>query len=157
MGVAGELDELKRRVLESRARLAAMPASGSDAPGPADPKTGERWDRYHVLGHMNEFLPYWIEQLTSAIEVGAPVGRGPGSAERQAGIDGGRAVGEAALRGRVEAGLGDLVQFLERLSPADLDRTITTRNRGEEPMRSAVETFLVGHVEEHCGQLTALG
>lgn len=151
-----ELETMRRRVAAVRERLAAMPAAGSDQQGPPDPKTGERWDRYNVLGHMAELLPYWVGELTAAMD-GAPIGRAPGSAERQAGIDGGRAVGEAALRKQVDAGMHELALFLDRLSPQDLDRTITMRNRGEQPMRWAVENLLVAHVEEHCSQLTELG
>jgi hypothetical protein len=147
---------MKQRVIASRKRLAAMPSTGPDQPGPPDPKTGERWDRYNVLGHMAEILPYWIGELSVAIESGVPVGRQPGSAERQAGIQGGRAVGEAKLREQVDAGLADLVIFLGRLSPRDLERTIEMRNRGEQPMRWALENLLVAHVEEHCSQLTEL-
>ncbi len=152
-----ELETLKQRVIAARVRLAAMPATGPDQPGPPDPKTGERWDRYNVLGHMAEILPYWIGELTVAMEDGIPIGRQTGSVERQAGIDGGRAVGEAKLRRQVYAGLADLVRFLDRLRLGDLDRTITMRNRGEQPMRWAVENLLVAHVEEHCSQLTNLG
>jgi len=152
-----ELETMKQRVINARQRLAAVPATGSDQPGLPDPKTGERWDRYNVLGHMAETVPYWIGQLTMAMDDGVPVGRQAGSAERQAGVDGGRAVGEAKLREQVDASMADLLRFLDRLSPGDLDRTITTRNRGEQPMRWAVENLLVGHVEEHCGQLVELG
>lgn len=152
-----ELETMKQRVGAARERLAAMSGTGSDLPGPPDPKTGDRWDRYNVLGHMAEILPYWIRELTAAMNDGGPVGRQPGSAERQAGIIGGRAVGEAKLREQVDSGMADLVRFLDRLSPGDLDRTITMRNQGERPMRWALENLLVGHVEEHCGQLTELG
>ncbi len=152
-----ELEDMKKRVIHVRERLAAMPGSGSDQSGPADPQTGERWDRYNVLGHMAEMLPYWIGQLTVALDQGVPIGRQPDSHERRAGIDGGRSAGEAALRDQVDAGLGDLVAFLGRLGPGDLDRAITMRNRGEQPMRWALENLLVGHVEQHCSQLTELG
>lgn len=152
-----ELETMKQRVTAVRARLAAMPATGSARPGPPDPKTGERWDRYNVLGHVAEILPYWIGELTIAMSDGVPIGRQAGSAERQAGIVGGRAVGETKLREQVDSGLADLVRFLDRLSPGDLDRTITMRNQGERPMRWAVENLLVGHVEGHCAQLTELG
>jgi hypothetical protein len=152
-----EIETMKQRVIAAREWLAATPAADSDQPGPADPKTGERWDRYNVLGHMAEILPYWIGELTVAMDDGAAIGREPGSAERRAGIAGGRAVGEAALRRRVDAGLAGLVSFLDRLSPADLDRTITMRNRGEQPLRWVVENMLVAHVEEHCSQLASLG
>ncbi len=152
-----ERETMKLRVTAARERLAALPATASDEPGPPDEKTGERWDRYNVLGHLAEILPYWIGELTVAMNEGAPIGRQPGSTERQAGIDGGRAVGVAKLREQVDAGMADLVGFLDRLHPGDLDRTITMRGRGEQPVRWAVENLLVGHVEEHCGQLTALG
>lgn len=152
-----ELENMKQRVIGARERLAAMPDTGSDQPGPADPQTGERWDRYNVLGHLAEMLPYWIGQLTVAMDEGGPIGRQPDSEGRRAGIDGGRSAGEAALRDQVDAGLGGLVVFLDRLGPGDLDRAITMRNRGEQPMRWALENLLVGHVEQHCSQLTELG
>lgn len=151
-----ELEAMKQRVGAARDRFAAMAATTSDEQGPPDPKTGERWDRYNVLGHMAEFLGYWIRELNAALDDDAPVGRQAGSAERQAAIDSGRKVGEARLREHVDAGMADLVRFLDRLSPADLDRPITMRNRGVQPMRWAVNNLLVDHVEEHCGQLSEL-
>jgi hypothetical protein len=150
-----EIETLRGRVTAVRERFRALPQSDSDRQGPPDPKSGERWDRYNILGHVAEVLPFWVGQLSVAME-GAPFGRQAGSTDRQQAVEGGRVVGEAKLRERIDSGLEGLLLFTDRLSPSDLDRRVTMRGRGEETMRWALESLLIGHVEEHCDQLTAL-
>ncbi|MGH7765242.1 MAG: hypothetical protein ACREOM_12590 [Candidatus Dormibacteraceae bacterium] len=151
-----EIETMRRRAVAARERFRALPHLNSDQLGPPDPKSGERWDRYNVLGHMAEFLPFWVAQIEMAMD-GAELGRQPGSTERQQGVDSARAVGEGELRERVDSGLEGLLRFFDRLRPVDLDRQVTMRGRGEQTMRWAMESLLVGHVEEHCEQLAALG
>lgn len=139
-----------------RERYRALPESGSDRLGPPDPKSGDRWDRYNVMGHVAEVLPFWVAQLEVAMG-GQPFGRQPGSTERQQAVEGGRQVGEIVLRERIDSGFEGLLRFIDRLAPGDLDRRVAMRGRGEETVAWAVENLLVGHAEEHCDQLTELG
>ena len=59
-------------------------------------------------------------------------------------------------RGQVARGIENVLALLVKLQPADLDRTINMRGRGEVTVRWALENLLVEHLEEHCNQLYAL-
>ena len=148
-----ELADMRKRVVVARARLRALLPASRDHEPPADPKTGERWDRMNILGHMAEFPAFWTRQLEAAIATGAEFGRLPGSTNRQDAIDGGGAIGEAELKRRVARGIEAVLLLLGKLEPADLDRTVTMRGRGEVTVRWALESLLVGHLVEHCDQL----
>ncbi len=150
-----EVDDLKQRVLAARERFQTLPVSESAEPGPPDPKTGERWDRYNVLGHMAEALPFWAVQLHRALG-GETIGRPPGSAGRVEGIESGRLLGEQVLRDRIAAGIEDILGLLDKLQPTELDRPIDHVSRGKIPLREALEIYLIGHLEEHVGQLAGV-
>ena len=153
---ADELDGMRRRVVVARARLRALLPASSDGEPPADPRTGERWDRMNILGHMSEFPTFWCDELSAALDSGAEFGRRPGSTNRQDAVDGGAALGEAGLKRRVARGIENVLALLVELQPSDLDRTIYMRGRGDVTVRWALESLLVGHLEEHCDQLYAL-
>ena len=147
---------MRRRVNVARARLRALLPAAADGEPPADPQTGERWDRFNILGHMSEFPTFWSAGLAAAIESGEEFGRLPGSTNRQDAVTGGTRLGEAALKRQVARGIENVLALLGRLQPADLDRTVSMRGRGEVTVRWALDSLLVGHLEEHCNQLYAL-
>lgn len=152
---------LADRVRAARARLAQVAATGQGEYGAPDPKTGERWHRGNVLGHMAEFLDFWGDQLRAALAGAEAVGRGePGYAARKAGIDRGAVVAEATLRAEVARGLESLEVLLRGLSDVDLAREIEYRPREGSPQGQPIAEFaddlLVGHVEGHLEQLESL-
>jgi len=153
---ADELDAMRRRVVVARARLRALLPAGSDHEPPADPKTGERWDRFNILGHMSEFGTFWSRELSAALAGAPEFGRMPGSSERLDAVAGGAERGEAALKRQVARGIEEMLAMLAQLQPADLERPVVMRGRGEVTVRWALENLLVGHLEEHCAQLYAL-
>ena len=153
---ADELADMRKRVVVARARMRALLPASADHDPPADPKTGERWDRMNILGHMAEFPAFWTAELGSALATGEEFGRRPGSTNRQDAVDGGAIIGESELKRRVARGIEAILGLLGKLEPADLDRTITMRGRGDVTVRWALDFLLVGHLVEHCDQLYAL-
>ena len=151
-----ELEQLATRLEAARDRLRDVPISDSHEPGPPDPKTGERWDRFNVLGHTAEMLPFWSREIRKALDTGARMGREPGSSSRLEGIESGRLIGEASLRDRIEKGVASALALIGSLSPADLDREIDAHGRGALTVRYALETFVVVHFEDHVAQLAEL-
>ena len=147
---------MRKRVVVARARLRALLPASADHEPPADPATGERWDRMNILGHMSEFPGFWTAQLESALASGAEFGRMPGSTSRMDAVVGVAGIGESELKRRVARGIEQILGLLGRLEPADLDRTITMRGRGEVTVRWALENLLVGHLVDHCDQLYQL-
>ena len=151
-----ELDDLAERVRAARDRLGRLPLSDSDELGPPDPKSGERWDRYNVLGHTAEMLGFWPGQVRKALDTGVRMGREPGSATRLEGIESGRLLGEGTLRERITTASEGVLALLADLRPEDLDREIDTYGQGMITVRHAVEYYLVGHLESHVAQLEEL-
>ena len=151
-----ELEAMAGRLGATRDRLRTIPATGSHEQGPADPRTGERWDRFNILGHVAEVLPFWSREIGRAARQGGKLGREPGSSGRLEGIEGGRLLSEEVLRERIEGGVGQALELLGALAEADLDRVVDTYNQGEMTIRQALETFLVGHFEAHVQQLGEL-
>lgn len=157
----GEIDGLRQRIETARREYAALPRDGWGEPGPLDEQTGERWDRGNVLGHVAEMLPFWTIQVRSAVVDGrGEIGRDSvGIAQRRMGIDSGREAGEDGLLTRIDQGLVDLDSLLATMSDADLDRPMLFHVAGAdrtEDLRFGLEALLVGHLEDHLGQLRAI-
>ena len=151
-----EVGAMAGRVRAAQDRLRSLPQSDSHQPGPPDPRTGDRWDRFNVLGHTAEMLAFWSRELGRVLAGGGRLGREPGSSARLEGVEGGRLIGERALRERIDAGVESLQALLGRLQDEDLERPIDTITQGEITLRQALETFLVGHFEAHVAQLESL-
>jgi hypothetical protein len=156
-----ELETYRRRTREAAEALNALPLLGPGQPGPPDEKTGERWDRANVLGHVAEMLPFWTSQMRGVIGGGTEVGRGEaGQMRRRDGIESGRLAGEEELRQRVGAGVEGLLLLLDEMREEDLDRRARFLTQGSErevDLRELLDTLLVGHLEEHVRQLRSLG
>jgi len=151
-----ELDQMAERMLAARERLRAAPLSDSHELGPPDPKSGDRWDRFNILGHTAEMLHFWSRELRSSLDGGTKLGREPGSSTRIEGIEAGRLLGEQALRDRIDTGVDATVGLLRGMAETDLDRELETWSQGVKSVRWCLEYFLVGHLEAHVEQLTAL-
>jgi len=153
-----EIDGLRERVDAARRAYAASPVRGWGELGPADERTGERWDRGNVLGHVAEILPYWTGQARAVLDGAAIMGRDDaGSQARRAAIDSAHEAGEAPLLGRIDAGLAELLALLAGMRDEDLARPVTVRIAGAEErgwdLARAIEALLVGHLEQHLDQL----
>jgi len=156
----GEIERYRERVEAAWREVAALPRLGWGQPGPPDPKTGERWDRANVLGHMAEMVPFWSDQVRAALGGETSFGRGEaGYAKRREAIDDAREVGEDQLLARIDSGLAGLLGLLAEMRDEDLDRKLTYLSAGgdqEVDLRYPVEQLLVGHVEAHLRQLSEL-
>src|SRR4029077_13031829 len=132
-----QVEEFATRLRTTRERLLGLPVSESHEPGPPDPKTGERWDRFNVLGHTAEILPFWSREIGRALSSGSKLGREPGSMGRLEGIEGGRLLGERALRERIDAGVDAALAMLGSLNDDDLERQVETYAQGQVTVRHA--------------------
>jgi hypothetical protein len=155
-----DIQGMRARLVDARARLARLPIAGRLDAGPTDPATGESWHRGNVLGHMSEMLPFWTEQLKLAAAGSREVGRDEaGYQHRRQGIDRGGAATEAELKLAVDEGIVGVLGLLDGLSPADLERHVVYHSRdGDRDARvgELLEILVIGHVEEHLQQLASL-
>jgi DinB superfamily len=156
-----EIEDYRERVAAARREVASLPRAGTGRQGPPDERTGERWDRGNVLGHVAEMLPFWTGQVRAVLDGGTAMGRDElGFVQRRQGIDSGHDVDEGELLRRIDEGLDGLLALLSELGDQDLDRTLTYRGHEgarDVDLRYPIEELLVGHVEAHLHQLRQLG
>ena len=156
----GEIDDLRQRVEAARRAYAALPREGWGEPGPLDERTGERWDRGNVLGHVAEVLPFWTGQVRAVLNGAEAIGRDEvGNAQRRMGIDSGREAGEEGLLERIDAGMEGLLALLAEIRDADLDRPVVFRTSAgsrTSDLRATITQVLIDHVEEHLSQVRQL-
>jgi hypothetical protein len=155
-----DLESYRRRAREAGAALAALPLVGRGELGPPDERTGERWDRSNVLGHVAEMLPYWTLQVREVLGGATQIGRDEaGNLRRREGIDSGPAAPEEELRRDIEHGLGGLERLLDEMREEDLERTalyVAQSGNREVKLREVLDMLLIGHLEAHLDQLRGL-
>jgi hypothetical protein len=105
-------------------------------------------------------LPFWTIQIRAVLDGAGEMGRDAvGMAQRRMGVDSGREAGEDGLLTRIDEGMAGLLALLADMRDADLDRTLRFRSPDavrDVDLRYSLEHMLVGHLEEHLGQLRAL-
>jgi hypothetical protein len=115
------------------------------------------WGPREVLGHVNEMLPYWTDQLGAVLAADpatpAPFGRVAEDASRLARIDADRHKPAGQLLDEIDAGLRRAGTFVGSLGPAELGRVGVHPRRGELTVGDSLERFLAAHLEDHVAQL----
>jgi uncharacterized damage-inducible protein DinB len=141
------------RVYEEVARLLQDPgvvlrlrtAPGKDA-----------WSAMETLGHMTEMIPYWLNHCRALIAAtGEPprFGRTAGSPERLAGVAHGATTKSDALLARLDEEVRAAGDTIRRLSVAERSKRGISSERGEMTVAEVLESFIVGHAEEHLAQV----
>lgn len=149
-------------IVEGRLASAAATEPSPGALTSADPESGERWDRGQVWAHMSEFIPYWIAQAEPVLRgqpSGEPVpfGRTKTDPERIGAIERDRREAVSALWSHVQSDIALLRGFLMAIRPAQWEIRGLHPKLGPMSLDEQVERFLVGHLEEHAGQLEGMG
>jgi DinB family protein len=115
------------------------------------------WGPREVLGHVDEMLPYWIDQLEHVLagDPSTPVrfGRIATDQSRLDRIDADRHKPAGEQLDDIRAGLDRASAFIGRLTEADLARVGVHPSRGEISVGDSLEAFLFGHLEGHVAQL----
>lgn len=151
-------DELSQRLDAVIARLEARALAEARGLTEADPRTGERWDQGQIWAHLAEFIPYWIGEATRVLAAAepAPFGRTQSDTRRIGEIARRRAEGPAVLMATVREEAGALRDLLSRLDQDAWERRGLHPTLGPMTVAQIVEDFLVGHLEQHAGQLDSL-
>jgi hypothetical protein len=152
----GRVDEVEGGL---RRAAASGRCGGLTAP---DEPSGERWEVGQVWAHLAEFVPYWIGEARLVIaansDVPVPFGRVKTDAGRISAIDERRHESVGVLAAKTAADVRVLRSLLREVDrdPANWSRVGLHSKLGEMTITSAVEEFLVGHLEEHLRQLDGL-
>jgi DinB family protein len=158
----GGMDELVRRIRDAGAALLGLRgALVAGEPWPLSDDWGHtpeaEWGPREVLGHVNEMLPYWTDQLELVLAgdptTPVPFGRVATDQSRLDRIDADRAKPVAVLLDEIGGGLDRVLSFLGGLSPADAERLGAHPTRGTITIRESAERFFATHLEEHVDQL----
>jgi len=116
----------------------------------------DRWSVLEVLCHVEEAIPYWLEEIDRLIRnPGAEWGRGLQDERRLAAVAGAgsRSLGEV-LAG-IEQSKRQVQDVLGPLTAEQLERESPSRNPrfGIKPLVFVIEHLLVEHAAKHAGQI----
>jgi hypothetical protein len=150
--------ERLERVYDEVARLLRDPGVGSRLR--ASPGASE-WSAMQTLGHMVEMIPYWLNHcrvLMAATGEPPTFGRTRGSPERLAGVAHGAAGEPDALLTQLQDEVRAAAATIRNLSSVERSKRGVNPERGEMSVAEVIESFIVGHAEEHVAQVReALG
>lgn len=119
----------------------------------------ETWSAIKVLAHVAEFVPYWArEARTVAASTETPAfGRTHDDGARIAAVADHADDPLARAIGRLDGALADAEEILTAI-PADAwGRRGRHPRRGEMTIAEIIDTFVLGHLDEHCRQLDEIG
>ena len=158
-------DQLARRLRDAGSALEDLRgAIVAGEPWPLSPTWGIEpeadWGPREVLGHVNEMVPYWTEQLGAVLAgspaAAVPFGRVAADPSRLARIGADRERTSSALLDEIGTRLEPAAEFIGGLTATDGERLGRHSSRGEITVRASIERFLVGHLEEHVEQLRSI-
>jgi threonine dehydratase len=162
--VAEPMSGFLPRLVAVRARLEEHAAAGPP-PGLTDPDPGatERWEAGQVWAHLAEFPSYWLGQIDAILAarddgMSEPVhfGRTHSDPGRIAAIERDRHTDPAALLRRVSAGIGAVEATVRGWAPDVWRASGVHPTRGSMTVGEILESFVIGHLEEHADQLDLL-
>lgn len=132
----------------------------SDPPPDAQPRQRE-WAPREILAHVDEALLYWlgeIERVLAGSSEPVPFGREPTDPIRAMTVERDRTLPVAELYARLDTTIERAVRRLLELDERQCSRRGLHPKRGEMTVEQIADAMLVGHLEEHCRQLSsALG
>jgi hypothetical protein len=118
------------------------------------------WSAMQTLGHMTEMIPYWLNhcRILIAAAGGPPrFGRagGTGSPERLAGVARGATAEPNVLVTQLRDEVRSAASTLRTLSEVERGKRGIHSERGEMTVTEIIESFIVGHAEDHLAQVQA--
>lgn len=159
------MDDLERRIRDAgNAILELRGPLIAGAPWPLSETWGTEpeadWGPPELLGHVNEMLPYWVDELEDVL-AGDPVavmpfGRIASDASRLARIDADRRRPIGDLLDEIAGGIDRASAFADRLSVDEAEQIGLHPSRGEISVRDSIERFLTAHLEDHVAQLRSI-
>ena len=152
------------RIADARAAYAVLQrrvADGEPWPLADDFGTGPEasWGPREVLAHVAEMLPFWLgemERVVAGAPGPTPFGRIADDALRLGIIERDRSLPLAVLFGRIEVGLRDWAARLAILAEEERNAIGLHPRLGEVTSSKFLETFVLGHAEDHVAQLEAI-
>ena len=118
------------------------------------------WEPPELLAHLEEMLPYWLGEIERILDgppdAAVPFGRVATDDVRIGVIGRDRTVPLRELLARLEADATRVAARLRELTVEQAGRRGLHPARGELNVGDIVERFVVGHLEEHVGQLRAI-
>jgi len=152
------------RIADARAAYAVLQrrvADGEPWPLADDFGTGPEasWGPREVLAHVAEMLPFWLgemERVVAGAPGPTPFGRIADDALRLGIIERDRSLPLPVLFGRIEIGLRDWAARIAALTDEERSAIGLHPRRGDVTAATFLETFVLGHAEDHVAQLEAI-
>jgi hypothetical protein len=156
------MDDLARRLRDAgTALLGLRDALVAGEPWPLSDDYGHtpesEWGPPEILGHVDEMLPYWTDELERVLagDGANPVtfGRIATDQSRMDRIDADRRKPMGDLLDDIAAGLDRAAAFAAGLDADAAARVGVHPSRGEITVADSIERFLAAHLEDHVVQL----
>jgi uncharacterized damage-inducible protein DinB len=116
------------------------------------------WSAMQTLGHVTEMIPYWLNHCRVLIAARGNLptfGRTPGSPERLEGVAHGASAEPDALLRQLRDEVRAAATAIRQFSTAERGKRGVHPGRGEMSVADVLESFIVGHAEEHLAQVQA--
>jgi hypothetical protein len=157
-------DDLARIEAARGAYAALAPRIAAAEPWPLATAFGTEpeasWGPREVLAHVSEMLPYWLGELERVVDgdgaVPVSFGRTAEDPLRIGMIGRDRTLPLRVLSERVDAGIAAWLRRLPALTDDDRAKVGLHPRLGELPAPRIADRFIVGHLEDHVGQLESI-
>jgi uncharacterized damage-inducible protein DinB len=116
----------------------------------------DEWSTVQILGHMIEFINYWMSAIHAlSVATGEPprFGRSIDAPERLAAVQTGAASESEALLRQLDSAITAAASDIRAMTPAQRARTGIHNRLGEIAVSNAIDELVVGHVEAHLAQI----
>jgi hypothetical protein len=116
----------------------------------------QAWSALHVIGHMVEMIPYWLQhchRLIAATHEPPQFGRTLDAPERLAGVEAANTSDAAELLSQLQRVVEAAARDIRRMTEAERSKTGIHVRQGTMTVADVVEQLIVGHAEAHVVQV----
>lgn len=119
------------------------------------PGSENEWSAMQTLGHIVEMIPYWMRdcQRIIASDSPPPFGRGIDAPERLEGVEQAASKNPDELLKQLRSAVTFASADILAISTAERAKKGIHIRKGETSVAEIIETFVVGHAEDHLAQI----
>jgi len=116
----------------------------------------QAWSALHVIGHMVEMIPYWLDHchhLIAATLEPPQFGRTLDAPERLAGVEAATTIDARELLSQLQQVVETAAKDIRHMTEAERSKTGIHVRQGSMTVADVIEDLIVGHAEAHVIQV----